>query len=61
MNKQKFDSAIENYFNGNLKDFRKFLKSLSKSDLLKFISHCYIWGFDNALDIFEIEKQFSLA
>lgn len=60
MNKQKFDEAVNNYYNGNLKDFRKFLKGLNKSDLLKFVSHCYIWGFDS-LDIFEIEKQFSLV
>ena len=59
MNKQKFDSAIENYHNGNLKDFRKFLKSLSKSDLLKFVFYCH--DLDITLNIYEIEKQFSLV
>jgi hypothetical protein len=59
MENKKFEFAIENYINGNKKDFRKFLKSLTKLQLLQF--SCYVSiHCSEILDIFDIEKEFSI-
>lgn len=36
----KFDEMIETIINGNISDFRKWLKGLKKADLLSFVSFC---------------------
>jgi len=38
--KQKFDEMIETKANGNISDFKQWLKSLSKANLLLFCIHC---------------------
>jgi hypothetical protein len=52
----KFENLVDNYYNGNLTDFRKELKKMSKSNLLRFAVFCATYAH---LDIYEIEKQFN--
>lgn len=54
--KNKFQSMIDNKYNGNISDFRKELKGLNKSNLLRFAAFCATFGY---LDIYEIEKHFN--
>lgn len=55
--KSKFEQLVNDYYNGNLKDFRAGLKKLSKTDLLRFVIYC---ASDEDLTVFEIEKQFNI-
>lgn len=36
MKLEKFESIVNNYVNGNLSDFRKQIKKLSKAELIEF-------------------------
>lgn len=38
--KKKFDDMYETLRNGNISDFKKWIKSLSKANLLLFCIHC---------------------
>ena len=58
MKNTKFKSIVVNYINGNISDFRKSIKALNKSDLLKFCCFCFT-HYDNELDIFTIEKFYN--
>ena len=52
--KKKFDEMVETLGNGNISDFRKWLKSLSKANLMRFTCHCVMYSY---MDVFEIEKH----
>lgn len=54
--KQQFNEMYETLQSGNVKDFRQWLKGLTRANLLRFACHCATYGF---LDIFEIEQHFN--
>lgn len=56
MKNQKFENISNNYVNGNIADFKKQLKTLSKKDLVYFLQWCKEYCED--LDIYEIYKYF---
>lgn len=53
--KDKFQTMVDNYYNGNLSLFRKDLNKLSKRNLILFLQYCNDYGVES-LDIWEIEK-----
>ena len=54
--KAKFNEMYETLQSGNVKDFRKWLITLTKANLLRFAAHCT--QFD-LMDIFDIENHYN--
>jgi hypothetical protein len=54
--KNKFNEMYENLQNGNVKEYRQWLKGLNKANLLNFCCHCATY---DLLDIFTIERHYN--
>lgn len=54
--KQKFEAMLNDKYNGNISDFKKALKALTKADLLRFVCHCTTY---DMMDVYEIEKYYN--
>jgi hypothetical protein len=54
--KAKFNEMYETLQSGNVSDFRKWIKGLTKADLLRFCCHCATF---DLLDIFQIEQHYN--
>lgn len=52
--KDKFQSMVDNYYNGNLSLFRNDLNKLSKKNLILFLQYCNEYMF--VIDIWVVEK-----
>lgn len=52
--KDKFQTMVDNYYNGNLSLFRKDLNKLSKKNLILFLIWCSVNEVE--IDIFIAEK-----
>lgn len=52
--KNKFQTMVDNYYNGNLSLFRKELNKLSKKNLILFLQYCQQYDFE--INIFIVEK-----
>ena len=52
--KAKFNEMYETLLNGNISDFRQWLKGLTKIKLIQFAAHCAAY---DLLDIYDIERH----
>ena len=56
---KNYEEIINNFFNGNLSDFRKQVKQMNKKSLLRFMGYCKLYEFPKVIDkiyiIYDIE------